>query len=582
MIIKQRPLLRNIDLPDSFHPVIKRILASRNIKDASELDYSLQNLLPYQDLLGINDAIDLLYDALEQQARILIVADYDVDGATSCALAFKALRQMGAQNVGFLVPNREKDGYGLTPLIVEQAMQDSILAHAPADAKADLLITVDNGISSISGVEAAQKQGLKVLITDHHLPGQDLPAAEAIVNPNQATDKFASKNLCGVGVIFYVMMALRARLREKNWFINQSIPEINLANFLDLVALGTVADVVTLDYNNRILVEQGLRRIRADYCCPGIRALVQVTKLQQNSLTANDLAFYLAPRINAAGRMDDMSYGIACLLSEDDYTARQHAQLMQTFNQERRFEETKMQQQALEILDSLGDFDKLPLGICLFEEQWHQGIIGILAARIKDRLHRPVIVFTLDKQDYIRGSGRSVQGVHLRDIIEHISTLNSEMITYFGGHAMAAGLTIPRSQFQAFQQAFDQQVRKYISSDDLEGIIVTDGNLRSEDFSLELAEQLKMLTPWGQNFPEPIFENQFELLERRVLKEKHLKMQVRPLDGGDAIDVIAFNTVDTFWSPNVQQVQLVYKLDVNVFRGMKNLQLVAVDVQCQA
>ena len=559
MIIKQRPLLHNIDLADSFHPVIKRILASRDIKDASELDYSLQNLLPYQDLLGINDAVDLLYDALKQQAKILIVADYDVDGATSCTLAVKALRQMGAQNVRFLVPNRKKDGYGLTPQIVEQ------------DSNSDLLITVDNGISSISGVEAAKQQGLKVLITDHHLPGQDLPAADAIVNPNQDADKFASKNLCGVGVIFYVMMALRARLREQNWFTNQSIPETNLANFLDLVALGTVADVVTLDYNNRILVEQGLRRIRADCCCPGIRALIEVAKRTQNSITANDLAFYLGPRINAAGRMDDMSYGIACLLSEDDYAAQQHAELMQTFNQERRFEESKMQQQALEMLD----IDKLSLGMCLFEPQWHQGIIGILASRIKDRLNRPVIVFTNDKPNFIRGSGRSVQGVHLRDIIEHIATLNPEMISYFGGHAMAAGLTIPRSQFEAFQQAFDEQVGKYISSDDLEGIILTDGNLRSEDFNLELAEQLKMLTPWGQNFPEPIFENKFELLQHRVLKEKHLKMQVRPLDGGEPIDAIAFNTVKTNC---VKQIQLVYKLDVNVFRGNKSLQLMVIEL----
>lgn len=544
----------------NFHPVIKRILTNRNIKDASELDYSLQNLLPYQDLLGINDAVDLLYDALKQQARILIVADYDVDGATSCTLAVKALRQMGAQNVRFLVPNREKDGYGLTPQIVEQ------------DSNADLLITVDNGISSISGVEAAKQQGLKVLITDHHLPGQNLPVADAIVNPNQAADKFASKNLCGVGVIFYVMMALRARLREQNWFSNHSIPETNLANFLDLVALGTVADVVTLDYNNRILVEQGLRRIRADCCSPGIRALIEVAQRTQNSLTSNDLAFYLAPRINAAGRMDDMSYGIACLLSENDDTAQQHAQLMQNFNQERRLKESEMQQQALEMLE----IDKLlSLGVCLFEPQWHQGIVGILASRIKDRLNRPVIVFTNDKPNFIRGSGRSVQGVHLRDIIEHIATLNPDMISYFGGHAMAAGLTIPRSQLQAFQQAFDEEVRKYISHDDLEGIIVTDGNLRSEDFTVELAEQIKMLTPWGQNFPEPIFENQFELLQHRVLKEKHLKMKVRPLDGGEPIDAIAFNTVDTNC---VKQIQLVYKLDVNVFRGNKSLQLMVIEL----
>jgi single-stranded-DNA-specific exonuclease len=573
-IIKRRP--NNIALPDTLHPVIKRVLAARNINDASELDYGLQNLLPYTSLLGIDDAVNLLYEALTKQARILIVADYDADGATSCALAIKALRQMGAQKVGFLVPNREKHGYGLTPEIVKVALTDSLLAYAPPGLAPDLLITVDNGISSINGVEAAKQHGMRVLLTDHHLPGKKLPKADAIVNPKQDGDNFPSKNICGVGVIFYVMMALRARLRDKGWFTAQAEP--NLANFLDLVALGTVADVVTLDYNNRILVEQGLRRIRADRCCPGIRALVQVSGRDQKNLVASDLGFYLGPRINAAGRMDNMSHGIACLLSDNDFNAREHAQLLQTFNEERRLEEAKMQQEALEMLDTLGTDDNMPIGLCLLYEKWHQGVVGILAARIKDRLHRPVIIFTYDKDNKIRGSGRSVQGVHIRDVIETIATQHPGMVTYFGGHAMAAGLTIPRTQFEAFQQAFDEEIRKYLSADDLQGVIYSDGTLSGEDFNLDLAEQLRILTPWGHNFPEPIFDGEFELLGRRVLKDKHLKMQVCPIDGGPQIDVIAFNTVDTDWPADVSRVKLAYKLEINVFRGLTNLQLKAMSV----
>lgn len=575
-MIQRRALPNNIDQSDTtHHPVIKRVLAIRGINTATELDYRLQNLLPYTDLLGIEDAVNLLYKALTKQARILIVADYDADGATSCTLTIKALQQMGAQKVGFLVPNREKHGYGLTPEIVKVALTDSLLAYAPLGLAPDLLITVDNGISSIDGVEAAKQHGMRVLVTDHHLPGEKLPKANAIVNPKQDGDNFPSKNLCGVGVIFYVMMALRARLRDKGWFSSQGIQEPNLANFLDLVALGTVADVVTLDYNNRILVEQGLRRIRADRCCPGIRALVHVSERDQKNLVASDLGFYLGPRINAAGRMDDMSHGIACLLSNNDFEAREHAQLLETFNQERRLEEAKMQQEALQMLDTLSTDENLPIGLCLLYEKWHQGVVGILAARIKDRLHRPVIIFTYDKENKIRGSGRSVQGVHIRDVIDTIATQHPGMVSYFGGHAMAAGLTIPRTQFEGFQQAFDEEIRKYLSVDDLHGVIFSDGSLSGDDFNLDLANQLRMLTPWGHNFPEPVFDGEFELLGRKVLKDKHLKMQVRPLEGGSQIEVIAFNTVDTDWPADVTCVKLAYKLDVNVYRGSTSLQLMA-------
>lgn len=572
-IIKRRPLPKNIELPDTINPIIKRLLAARGINDVSELDYGLQNLLPYSSLLGIDTAVDLLYEALTQHARILIVADYDVDGASSCVLALKALQQMGAKKIGFLVPNREKHGYGLTPAIVELALKDNF---------PDLLITVDNGISSIAGVEVAKKQGMRVLVTDHHLPGDDLPKADAIVNPKQQGDTFPSKNLCGVGVIFYVMMALRARLREKGWFSQSRVPEPNLANFLDLVALGTVADVVTLDYNNRILVEQGLRRIRANRCCPGIRALIEVSGREQNSLVASDLGFYVGPRINAAGRMDDMSYGIACLLSDNDFNAAQHARLLQTFNQERRLEETKMQDDALETLETLEKKENLPIGLCLLDEKWHQGVIGILAERIKDRLNRPVIIFTYDNDNEIRGSARSVQGLHIRDVLDTIASQHPEMISRFGGHAMAAGLTIPRSQFEAFQKRFDEEVRKYLSVEELQGVIYSDGPLSGEDFNLELAEQLKTISPWGHHFPEPIFDGKFELLDRRLLKEKHLKMQVRPIDGGPKLEVIAFNTVDIDWPPEVTCLRLAYKLDVNRYRGATNLQLMAKYVAVEA
>lgn len=572
-IIKHRPLPENINLPDHLHPVLKRVLAARHVAVAAELDYGLHHLLPYTSLLGIQAAVDLLWEALTHQARILIIADYDADGATSCAVAIKALRQMGAQPVGFLVPNREKHGYGLTPEIVELAVTDSWLVNTAPGSAPDLLITVDNGISSPDAVAIAKRYGMKVLITDHHSAPAKLPQADAIVNPNQPGDTFPSKSLCGVGVIFYVMMALRARLRERGWFANQGITEPNLANLLDLVALGTVADVVSLDYNNRILVEQGLRRIRANRCCPGIRALIQVAGLTPSYLVASDLAFYLGPRLNAAGRMDDMSHGIVCLLSEEDTSALLHAQLLQNFNQERRGEEAKMHQEALEMITTLGNLEQLPVGLCLLDENWHQGVVGILASRIKDRLHRPVIIFTHDQDEQIRGSGRSVPGVHIRDILASIATQYPQMITRFGGHAMAAGITIPHCQFIDFQSAFDQAVRQYLSVEQLQGVILSDGALSPEDFNLELAEQLRTLTPWGHHFPEPTFDGEFELLTYRVLKDKHLKMQVRPLAGKQTIEVIAFNAVDNQWLTKVKWIHLAYKLDVNYFRGFKNLQL---------
>jgi len=573
-IIRRPPILNGDELPDDLHPVLRRILIARHVNTIKSLDYSLKNLLPYTHLQGIEAAVNLLYQALTTQARILIVADYDADGATSCAVAVKGLRQMGLQQIGYLVPNREKQGYGLTPEIVEFALKDSLLAQPKLKLIPDLLVTVDNGIASIAGVQLAKQCGLQVLITDHHSPAKQLPPADAIVNPNQPGDTFPSKHLAGVGVIFYILLALRARLRQWGWLTAQNIPDPPLAELLDLVALGTVADVVALDYNNRILVEQGLRRMRADHCCAGIRALIQIANRDQSNLITEDLAFFLGPRLNAAGRMDDMSYGIACLLSENDGEALEYAQILDNFNHERRFVEAGMQQEALEIINEeiVNNHQELSTGLCLFNEHWHQGVVGIIAGRLKDRFHRPVIVFAKADEYTLRGSARSVLGVHIRDVLDSIATQYPEIISQFGGHAMAAGLSLPIAHLEKFQQIFNEEVSKHLSPEDLQGTIFTDGELTDHDFNLNLAEQLRTLTPWGQNFPEPLFDGPFELLECQILKEKHLKMKVRPLGGNSSLSAIAFNADLSLCRE--QQVHLVYKLDVNLFRGHKNIQLV--------
>ncbi|EIJ43646.1 single-stranded-DNA-specific exonuclease RecJ [Beggiatoa alba B18LD] len=550
---------------NGLHPVIQQILATRAINPETQLEHTLKYLLPYHQLKGIQTAVDLLVTALQQQQRILIVADYDADGATSCSLAVKALRLMGAKQVDYLVPNREKHGYGLTPEIVELA----------SPYQAELLITVDNGISSVAGVAEAKARGIKVLITDHHLPPPQLPIADAIVNPNQVGDSFPSKNLAGVGVIFYVMLALRAGLRTHGWFTQQGIVDPNLAELLDLVALGTVADVVKLDYNNRILVAQGLARIRANNCSAGVRALIKVAQREQGELVASDLGFALGPRLNAAGRMDDMSYGIACLLSENDTEAWERAQELDILNQERRAVEAEMHQEALAQLATmpLQTDDNLPVGLCLFDENWHQGVIGILASRIKDRLHRPVIVFTVSQHDEIKGSARSVAGVHIRDILESIATQHPHLLSRFGGHAMAAGLSLARQDYEKFCQLFDTAVRQQLSPENIQGKIYTDGELNPSDFNLPFAEQLRYLLPWGQEVPEPMFEGVFEIMDKRVLKNSHLKMVVRPLPAGLPVDAIAFNMAETPLSTNTPIVKIAYRLDVNFHRGIKSLQL---------
>jgi single-stranded-DNA-specific exonuclease len=569
-------------LPDDLPLLLRRIYAARQVSDRAQLEQGLDRLHPTLALSGMTAAVALLQEALAQDWRIMIVADFDADGATSCALAVRALRALGARDVRYLVPNRFEYGYGLTPEIVAVAAQ-----QAPA-----LIITVDNGVSSIEGVAAAQQHGIRVLVTDHHLAGATLPAADAIVNPNLPGDAFPSKNLAGVGVIFYVMLALRARLREIGWFTARGITEPNFAVLLDLVALGTVADVVPLDHNNRILVEQGLRRIRAGQCCPGILALLEAGGRTPERLAASDLGFAVAPRLNAAGRLEDMAQGIECLLSDELGTARQMAQRLDELNRERRGIEADMQEQALvaiaqlrlsdDCMDAGGratqgavaEDSTLPTGLCLYDDNWHQGVIGILAGRIKDRLHRPVIAFAPAGDGELKGSARSVPGFHIRDALDAVATRHPGLISKFGGHAMAAGLSLKRENFANFSAAFAAEVSRHLNDDDLHAVIHSDGELAAEELSLENAELLRASGPWGQGFPEPVFHGEFEVLSRRVVGERHLKFTVRRDNVSRPLDAIAFNAVESGVPEDCQRLLLAYRLDVNEYRGLRTVQLV--------
>ncbi len=568
--VAQPPPLRLVrrpsgGIPDSLcalHPVLARVYSGRDLRDAAELDHSFACLLPPSGLSGIDTATGLLAQAIEGERRILIVGDFDADGATSCALAWRALRALGAAAVDFLVPNRFAYGYGLTPEIVEVA----------ASRRPDLIVTVDNGISSQAGVEAARSRGIAVLVTDHHLAGDSLPDANAIVNPNQPGDKFASKNLAGVGVIFYVMLALRARLRADGWFLRRGLSEPNLAQLLDLVALGTVADVVPLDYNNRILVAQGLTRIRQGKSCPGIAALLEVGGRREAMITAADLGFVVGPRLNAAGRLEDMSLGIACLIADDIGRARELAQQLDRLNLERRGIEAGMQAQALDALRRLELDAQLPHGICLFDESWHQGVIGILAGRIRERVHRPVIAFAPAGGTELKGSARSVAGLHIRDTLDAVATRHPDLLQRFGGHAMAAGLTLERSCLERFSRVFADEVARRLDHESLQGLLVSDGELAGPELTLELAELLRAGGPWGQGFPEPLFDGLFDIAGARIVGEKHLKLVLRHADGA-LLDAIAFNLAAADWRPG-RRVRAAYRPEVNVYQGSRSLQLV--------
>ena len=550
------------------HPVLARVYAARGVASPEDLDYRLAHLLPDERLRGIDAAVELLCEALERRRRILVVGDFDADGATGCAVAVSGLRLFGAEQVDYLVPNRFRFGYGLTPEIVEVAA-----GRAP-----DLLITVDNGTSSVEGVDAANARGIKVIVTDHHLAGAILPRAAALVNPNQPNDAFPSKCLAGVGVMFYLLVALRRALRRSEWFERKAIPVPRLADLLDLVAVGTIADVVPLDRNNRILVSQGLARIRAGRCRPGIEALLRVAGRDPARATASDIGFALAPRLNAAGRLEDMSLGIECLLAPTPALARERAGRLDELNRERREIEQRMQEQALSHLQglALGTSSALPLGLCLYDERWHPGVVGILASRIKDRYHRPVIAFAGDGEHELKGSARSVAGVHVRDVLDAVAAAHPGLLTRFGGHAMAAGLSLEHARFDDFSRAFDAEVRRHISESMLRGATMSDGELDAEDLSLEIAYLLRDGGPWGQGFPEPCFDGEFDVREARVVGERHVKLVLRLTGTGRNIDAIAFNAASE-WPRGTSRARIAYRLGVNFYQGLESPQLVVED-----
>lgn len=567
--IQRRPETDPAMLEADITPLLKRIYIARGITHPDQLATTARALHSFQKLQGIESAVEILYQAILANKRIIVVGDFDADGATSSALSVLALRMLGSTNVDYLVPNRFEDGYGLSPEVVDQAIEIG----------AQVIMTVDNGVSSIEGVRYAKSQGLTVLVTDHHLPGSELPIADAMVNPNLESCAFPSKALAGVGVAFYLMMALCVYMRNVGWFSQQGIPEPKLMELLDLVALGTVADVVPLDGNNRILVHQGLQRIRAGKARPGIQALIEVAKRDARRLVAADFGFALGPRINAAGRLDDMSFGVELLLTDNIHAARRMASELDGLNQTRREIEEGMKQEAMAFCERLqfGE-SQMPYGLVLFQRDWHQGVIGILASRIKEKFHRPVIAFADGGDGLLKGSCRSIPSLHMRDTLDRIDTQNPGLIIKFGGHAMAAGLTILEKDFEQFAQLFDIAVQAELDDAALKGIILSDGELKPEEFSMHTAEQLRSAGPWGQAFPEPIFDGEFKLLHQKLVGEKHLKLMLEPLHKGHPtnimIDGIAFNVDLRRWpDASVKTVHLAYKLDINEFRGNQSLQL---------
>lgn len=546
-------------------PLLHRIYSARGIENKDDLNLSLDQLLPYTQLKDIQKGTERLYHALTNQQRILFVGDFDADGATSTALGVSVLKSFGAQKVEYLVPNRFEFGYGLTPEIVD-------VAHKWTP---DLIITVDNGIASIEGVKRANELGIDVVITDHHLSADELPEAHAIINPNQPGCSFESKCIAGVGVIFYLMLALRRYCAERNYFEDNNLNTPNMGRFLDLVALGTVADVVPLDKNNRILAYQGLQRIRQSQARCGINALLSVSKREPTHLQASDLGFSVAPRLNAAGRLDDMSLGIECLLTDSTEKARNYAKELDDLNLQRREIEQDMKSEAFQLLNKISLTDKaMPLGLCLYDASWHQGVIGILAGRLKERHHRPVVVFAKVGDGELKGSARSISQIHIRDLFDRISKKHPHIIKTFGGHAMAAGLSIKEKNIDAFKQAFEQEASVLLQEEDCLETLYSDGALLKNELNLETAKCIENAGPWGQTFPEPLFDNEFTLHEQRLLANRHLKMTLSLDKSDEVIDAIAFNINNEHW-PNYRCKRLfcVYRLGVNRYRGRERLQL---------
>ncbi|EED2855196.1 single-stranded-DNA-specific exonuclease RecJ [Salmonella enterica subsp. enterica serovar Paratyphi A] len=568
--LRRRETDETAELPADLPPLLRRLYASRGVRSARELERSVKGMLPWQQLSGIDNAVEILYNAFREGTRIIVVGDFDADGATSTALSVLGMRALGCDNISYLVPNRFEDGYGLSPEVVDQAKARG----------AQLIVTVDNGISSHAGVAHAKTLGIPVIVTDHHLPGDTLPDAEAIINPNLRDCEFPSKSLAGVGVAFYLMLALRTFLRDKGWFDERNIAPPNLAELLDLVALGTVADVVPLDANNRILTWQGLSRIRAGKCRPGIKALLEISNRDPQQLAASDLGFALGPRLNAAGRLDDMSVGVALLLCDNLGEARVLASELDALNQTRKEIEQGMQAEALILCEKLErSSETLPGGLAMYHPEWHQGVVGILASRIKERFHRPVIAFAPAGDGTLKGSGRSIQGLHMRDALERLDTLYPDLMIKFGGHAMAAGLSLEEHKFEQFQQRFGELVTEWLDPALLQGEVISDGPLSAAEMSMEVAQLLRDAGPWGQMFPEPLFDGRFRLLQQRLVGERHLKVMVEPVGGGPLLDGIAFNIDTTCWPDNgVREVELAYKLDINEFRGNRSLQIIIDDI----
>jgi single-stranded-DNA-specific exonuclease len=554
-LIRRRVAGPGGNLPATLHPILRRIYAQRGVTSEAELSLELKTLLVPQGLLGINEACDELARAITQGAKIVVVGDYDADGATGAALAVAVLRAFGASAPDYLVPSRFHQGYGLSAALAEAA-------HAMG---AQWLLTVDNGIASIAGVARAKELGLRVVITDHHLAGPQLPAADAIVNPNQPGCGFTSKHLAGVGVMFYLLSALRGRLRDAGWFRDR--PEPRLADFLDLVAVGTVADVVRLDYNNRILVAQGLARIRARRARPGILALLQAAGRDPATVSSTDLGFTVGPRLNAAGRLEDMRLGIECLLTDSEEAASAMAQRLDQLNRERRDIEAQMRDEAMAMVDKL---DGGAVGLALFDPGWHEGVVGLVASRVKDKLHRPTFAFARAKDaGMLKGSGRSIAGLHIRDALALVDARRPGLIMRFGGHAMAAGLTLAEAHFDEFSREFEAVCRAALDDDALERVLESDGALEGEELGLDTARALESAGPWGQGFPEPLFDGTFDLREVRIVGERHARYRLRA--GERAIEAIHFNAAASRAAPG--PVQLAYRLGVNRYQGFETPEL---------
>ena len=547
--------------PGETHRVLRQVLSSRPISSPEELNLKLSGLRPVGEFDALEQAVALL--CRHRSGRVVIIGDFDADGATSTALMYLSLRDLGFANVDFFIPDRFELGYGLTPGVV-----DRVKADGPT-----LLVTVDNGVTSLDGVAAARNLGIDVLVTDHHLPGAELPAANAIVNPNLIGSRFAGKNLSGVGVAFYLLAALGRELGEPG----------RIVEYLDLVALGTIADLVPLDHSNRILIDEGLRRIRAGRCRPGVRALCQISAINQDEVTGSALAYQVAPRLNAAGRLDDMTIGVRCLTSDSEQVASGYAEQLDALNRERRVIESRMKAEAAQLVDEeqLLAEGQLPPVVCLFRDDWHEGVVGLVASRIKDRCHRPVFAFALTDSGGLKGSGRSVSGFHLRDALADINAMHPGLITRFGGHAMAAGLSLDRAGFDAFRTAMERLGDERLGPEHLAQRILTDGELEGADLNREVAILLRDAGPWGQGFPEPLFEGNFELLRQRTVGSKHLKMGVKLVGAVSPLEAIAFNTQPGDWREG-DTLKLVYRLNLNDYFAGPPIQLVVEHIEFEA